>query len=104
MLRIEAMPKDTKNIQPAADVLQAKRTELKKNASSVLLKGERGNGNSYTLLIIQECLADVIGGAETQADQLVAIHERLGTWLHVLFDDGTLERAFKKCHLDSGMK
>lgn len=104
VLRIEAMPKDTKNIQPALDVIQSKRSELKKTAPSVLVKGERGNGNAYSVLIVRDCLADVIGKAKTQADQLVAIHERLGTWLHVLFDDGTLERAFKKCGLNSGIK
>lgn len=103
MLRIEAMPKDTKNIQPALEVLRTKRKQLKKTASSVLHKGERGNGNAYSVLIVQECLADVIGDARTQAEQLVAIHLRLCTWLRLLFDDGTLESAFKKCGLNSGM-
>jgi hypothetical protein len=46
LLRIEAQPKNTKNIQPVLDALEAKRKELKKTAGSVLLKGERGNGNT----------------------------------------------------------
>jgi hypothetical protein len=103
-LRIEAMPKDTRNIQSALNVLQAKRSELRKTASSVLLKAERGNGNAYSVLIVQECLADVIEDAKTQAGQLVAIHDRLSTWLRVLFRDGTLEKAFARCGLNSGMK
>jgi hypothetical protein len=104
LLRIEAMPKDTKNIQPTLDVIRAKRSELKKTASSVLLKGERGNGNAYSVLILRECLADVIDNAKTQAHQLMAIHNRLSTWLGVLFDDGSLEKALKKCGLNSGAK
>jgi hypothetical protein len=46
LLRIEAYPKHTKNLGPALEVLKAKQNELKKTAPSVLLKGERGNGNS----------------------------------------------------------
>jgi hypothetical protein len=103
MLRIEAEPKNTTTIQPALDVLNKKRTELRKTAASVLLKGERGNGNPYSVLIARDCLANVISDASTAADQLNLIHERLTTWLKILFKDGTLEGAFKKSGLDSGM-
>jgi len=104
LLRIVAEPRDTKNIQPVLNILEAKRKELRKTAASVLLKGERGNGNPYSVLIVQDCLADVIANATTEADQLAAIHTKFTTWLHALFDDGSLEKAFKKSHLDSGMK
>jgi hypothetical protein len=104
LLRIEAMPKDSKNVQPALAVLDGKRKALKRSAASVLLKGEHGNGNAYSVLIVQDCLADVIENANTLEDQLAAIHGRLTTWLRVLFDDGSLEKAFKKCGLDSGTK
>jgi hypothetical protein len=103
LLRIEAEPKNTKNIQPVLDVLEAKRKELKKTAASVLLKGERGNGNAYSVLVVRDCLGDVIANAKIEGTQLEAIHKTLTAWLHVLFDDGLLEKAFKKCHLDSGM-
>jgi hypothetical protein len=56
------------------------------------------------VLIVQDCLADVISNTTTEADQLAAIHAKLANWLHVLFDDGSIEKAFKKSHLDSGME
>ena len=104
LLRIEAMPKHTKNLGPALDVLKAKQKELKRTAASVLLKGERGNGNAYSLLIVRDCLGDVIGQAKSQAVQLTAIYKKLTTWLEILFKDWRIEDAFKKMGLDSGMK
>jgi hypothetical protein len=104
LLRIEAEPKNTRNIQPALAVLDQKRKDLKRTAASVLLKGEHGNGNPYSVLIVRECLGGVIENANTEGEQLEAIHKKLTQWLQVLFKDGLLEKAFKKCHLDSGMK
>jgi hypothetical protein len=104
LLRIEADPKDTKQIQPVLDILAKKRSRLGESAASVLLKGERGNGNTYSVLIVRECLAEVIGSAKTEAEQLTAIHGRLTTWLQELFKDRQLEKAFKKTPLNSGMK
>ena len=103
-LRIEAWPKDTKAIQPVLDVLAEKRKLVKASAASVLLKGERGNGNPWSVLIVRDCLADVLGGAAATDGQLTAIHARLVGWLRVLFGGGDLEGALKKCKLDSGMK
>ncbi len=85
------------------EVLTQKKTVLKKTGARVLLKDEHGNGNPYSVLIAQECLGDVIQRAETPDDQLTAIHKTATDWLRVLFDDGKLERAFKKSRLDSGM-
>lgn len=104
LLRIEAEPKSSRNIQPALDVLKAKREQLKNTAASVLLKGERGNGNSHSILIVRDCLGDVIDNVKTEGDQLTAIHKKLTTWLEILFKDGKLENGFKKSFLDSGMK
>jgi hypothetical protein len=104
LLRIEAEPENTRNIQPALAVLNDKRKALLKTAASVLLKGERGNGNAYSVLIMQDCLGDVIATAKTEGEQLEVIHKRLMTWLQVLFGDGVLEKALKACRLDSGMK
>jgi hypothetical protein len=103
LLRIEAMPKDTRGIQPVLDVLAGKRQELRKTAASVLLKAEPGNGNNYSVLVVRDCLADVFGSATTASDQLNATQQRLATWLEVLFRDGRLEKAFKEAGLDSGM-
>ncbi len=104
MLRIETYPKYTKDLQPALAILGEKRKVLKRTAASVLLKGERGNGNAHTVLIVRECLGDLIERAKTEGEQLETIYKRLTSWLQVLFEDGILEDAFKKCQLDSGMK
>ena len=107
LLRIEARPVDTKDtikLQHALDVLKEKRNKLTLTAASVLLKGEPGNGNSYSVLMVQHCLADVICNAKGEPEQLTAIYERLTTWLKVLFEDGELEDGLKASGLDSGMK
>ena len=104
LLRIEAFPKHTKNLGSALDVLKTKQNELKQTAPSVLLRGERGNGNAWSLMIVRDCLGSVIQQAKSQGDQLTAIHKKLTTWLEILFKDGKLERAFKKMGLDSGME
>lgn len=104
LLRIEAEPKDTQKIQPVLDVLAQKRKQLRKTAASVLLKGDPGNGNNYSVLIVRDCLADVIKNEESESGQLMAIHKRLTSWLGILFNDGKLETAFRKVSLDSGLK
>jgi hypothetical protein len=103
-LRIAADPAQTKNISSALDVMKEKGKELRKTAASVLLKGEPGNGNKWSIMIVRECLGDVICDAKTEADQLAVIHQRLSTWVDVLFKDGRLEKALAKCGLDSGLK
>jgi hypothetical protein len=104
LLRIEADPVYTKSIQPALDVLKEKRKTLLDTAASVLLKGDRGNGNNWSVVIIRDCLGDVIEDVKSEADQLAVIHKKISTWLKVLFEDGMLENAFKRSGLDSGMK
>ncbi|HEY3968135.1 MAG TPA: hypothetical protein VGM05_26470 [Planctomycetaceae bacterium] len=101
LLRIEAEPRNTKNIQPVLDVLASKRRMLLKTAASALLKGEPGNGNAYSVLIVRCCLGDLIERAKTANDQLAATQKMLNAWLKILFDDGKLESAFRKCKLDS---
>lgn len=86
------------------DVLAEKRKLLSASAASVLLKGERGNGNPWSVLIVRDCLADVLGDTTATDDQLAAVHARLAGWVRVLFENGDLEGAFKTCKLDSGMK
>lgn len=103
ILRIEADPKHTGNVQSVLTVLDGKREALCSTAASVLLKGESGNGNRYTVLIVQACLSDVIKGRSSLDEQAEVIHARLTGWLNILFGDGALEPAFKKDGLDSGM-
>jgi hypothetical protein len=103
-LRVAADPKQTTRISSVLDEMRSKRSELRKSAASILLKEETGSGNKWSIMIVRECLADVIGDAKTEADQLAVIHNRLSTWLDVLFKDGRLEKALEECGLDSGMK
>lgn len=104
LLRIEAHPKHTENIEPTLRVLREKKMKLSKTAASVLLKGEGGNGNPHSVLIVRDCLADVIGNAKTVDQQLDAIHSRLASWLQDLFKDGRLDRALIRSGLNSGVK
>jgi hypothetical protein len=104
LLRIEASPgKNQSSILPVLDLLKAKRDELKQKAASVLCKGDSGNGNKHTMLIVRDCLADVIENAKTEAEQLEAIHKKLTTWLDILFSDGKIEKALQQPSLDLGM-
>jgi hypothetical protein len=82
--------------------LRRKLPELQEKAASVLFVGERGNGNSHSLLLVRSCLWDVIEGAQTEAEQFERIYNRLNSWIKSLFEDGELERAFKAAGLDSG--
>ena len=107
MLRIEAdsatnPDRDPDTIQ-VLDELKCGRERIREQEKSqthrtrVLLKGEKGNGNQYTLLIAQKCLADVIKNCDSETKQLEAIHNCFRQWLEALFSsDQNLEKALKK--------
>lgn len=103
LLRIEAMPELLRSAEPALVALRKKVPDLKKEAASVLLVGERGNGNGHSLLLVRTCLWDVIEGAKTESEQLECVYNRLNSWLTILFEDGELERSFKASGLDGGL-
>jgi len=103
LLRIEAEPKNLKDVQPVLAVLGQKRDELAASSASVAMKGERASPNPYSLLVVRECLADVLERASGTDDQLGAVHRRLCRWLETLFGDGRLEEAFGKTVLSSGL-
>jgi hypothetical protein len=104
MLRIAAPPDSLRpeRIQPALAVLEQKLPELKQVASSALLVRQKGNGNPWSLLMMQSCLADVIAGAkaESESAQHEEIYRVLTEWLKILFGDGALEASL----LASGLK
>ncbi len=104
MLRIAAPPDSLRpeRIQPALAVLGQKLPELEKVASSARLVRQKGNGNPWSLLMMQSCLADVIAGAkgESESAQHEEIYRVLTEWLKILFGDGALEAAL----LASGLK
>lgn len=101
MLRIEAQPSDTEHVEPVELVIRERRREIEKYAHSVLVKGEAGNGNGYSVVIIQESLLKVLDGAKNETDQLRAIYKRLIKWLELVFDDGLMEKALKRVGLNS---
>jgi hypothetical protein len=103
LLRIETAPTEQKNIAPARAELDRRRKLLLSLASSVLLLGDHGNGNPHSLLMVRSCLGDVIEKATSQQAQLDAIYQTVSGWGKALFSDGTLEKAFKRAGLDSGM-
>jgi hypothetical protein len=69
--------------------------------SAVFLVGD--NDNAHSLLIVRNCLGDVIEKVKTPQEQLEVIYQTFKNWVEILFDDGALEKAFKKAGLDSGM-
>lgn len=72
------------------------REKSQKHRTRVLLRGERGNGNKWTLLIAQKCLADVIENCDSETKQLEVIYDCFLQWLTALFDDPNLEMALKE--------
>lgn len=103
LLRLEASPDGQKNISPALVELRRKRINLLDLAPSVLLLEEPGNENNHSLLIIRSCLGNIIEKAVSQQGQLEAIYQTVEEWGKILFNDDTLEMAFKRAGLDSGM-
>jgi len=101
MLRLAANPERMRSerIRPALTVLSRKQPELKSTADSVLLIGDEGNSSRWSLLMVQRCLAEVIGDAQTELEQHESIRKLLNHWLTILFGDGVLEAAL----LDSGL-
>jgi len=97
MLRLEAYPKDTKDknkFREVENLLKEQRQLV--HAGSALLQGEPGNGNLYSVLIVQESLWHVIRDGKTADEQIQLIYEKLHSWLQPLFHDGKLEKALKK--------
>lgn len=62
----------------------------------MLLRGERGNGNEWTLLVAQKCLAEVVVNCNSEKKQLEAIYDCFKKWLTTLFEDQNLEMLLKK--------
>ena len=104
VLRIAAPPAalQAEGMQPVMAELQRRLPRLRAAAGSALLVGDAGNGNPWSLLIVQKCLADVIEGAqaETESDQHEAIYRVLHGWLTILFADGLLDPALLVAGLD----
>lgn len=102
-LRISADPVQNRRIDPILSELHRGRdriekleeTQRQRHFTRVLIKGEKGTGNPWTLLIAQKCLVDVIENCDSEAKQLEAIYGCLRQWLTALFSDEKLKDALR---------
>jgi hypothetical protein len=94
-LRLEADPVANKDAGAALTALDQKANSLRGLGPRVLLRGEDGNGNKYSLLIAQESLGSLIGQLNQERAQIDAIYARLSSWLSCLFEDKSLENALR---------
>lgn len=101
LLRIEAKPETNPNPAAVLDVLRRLVPQLQRNDTRALTKGQRGNGNEWSLLIVQRSLARAIEGQGTEREQLDAIHRQIKEWCATLFSDGQLEAALRTIQSDS---
>ena len=100
-LRIETNPKNQHHLQGVLRELKNRKNELRKCADNVLLHGDAGNRNNYTVLLVRSCLSSVIEKMNERQDQLQAVYSKLREWGEILFKDGILEKALKESGLDS---
>lgn len=100
-LRIEADPNTNKDAQSALDALRQKAEPLRLMGSRVLLRDDPGNGNRYSLLIVQESLLSAIGKLNEERAQVEVIYNKLHGWVSSLFKDGDLEKVLSNLKLFS---
>src|SRR5439155_5275478 len=72
-LRIEGNPNSNPNPQVALNALREKVEPIRRLGARVLLKGDSGNGNDWTLFIAQKSLAALIADKSTGHEHLDAI-------------------------------
>jgi hypothetical protein len=90
--RIEADPRTNGKIDEVLALLGQKARLLSEGAKAHI-RDEPGNGNSWTLLIVQQSLASVIAGASEEREQIEAIYNRLHEWLNYLFAEASIEES-----------
>lgn len=76
--------------------------ENQKIHTKILLRGEPGNGNLWSLLIAQKCLVDVIENCTSENDQLKAIYEYCKGLITILFGDPNLEMKLNQLRPSQG--
>ncbi len=104
VLRISSDPKKNPDysVSNVLDTLKsgreriAEREKSQEHRTRVLLRGEKGNGSKWTLLIAQKCLADVVVNCDSETKQLEAIYDCFKKWLTALFEDPNLEMVLKE--------
>jgi hypothetical protein len=75
--------------------------KLNEISGQALIKGDRENRNSHTLIIVQQSLINVLSGITETHAQLDRIHQTLESWISVLFQDGLLESELVKLKADN---
>ncbi|HRD68168.1 MAG TPA: hypothetical protein PKY50_18705 [Candidatus Competibacter sp.] len=101
LLRLEADPRQNKDCFRILDLLKEGRSRIaqeeqaQQHRTRVRVRDEAGNGNTWSLLIAQKCLADVIGDLDSETEQLHAIYDYFRQLITTLFRDPELERALK---------
>ena len=94
-LRIEADFRINEKIDEVLALLGQKAKLLSAKGVNALIRDEPGNGNSWTLLIVQQSLMTVIGDAFEEREQIEAIYNRLHEWLNRLFEDASIEKSLR---------
>lgn len=109
MLRFEVDPKENPNCESLIKLLDERRQAIleqenqkKQPNTKILLRGERGNGNPWGLLIAQKCLVDVIENCTSENDQLKAIYEYCKGLITILFGDPNLEMKLNQLRPSQG--
>jgi hypothetical protein len=72
-------------------ILRQKAEQLRLLGPRVLLRDDPGNGNSYSLLMVQESLQSAVGKFSDERAQIEAIYHKLHGWAACLFEDKLVE-------------
>jgi hypothetical protein len=90
-MRIEAEPNTSKDCEKVLSALRQKAEQLRLLGTRVLVRDDPGNGNSYSLLMVQESLQSTVGKFSEERAQIEAIYHKLHDWACCLFGDRLVE-------------
>jgi hypothetical protein len=76
-MRVHAPPDKNPSLDRVLKLLKSRVKALQKLGGTVHLKGDPGNGNAHTLLMVQKSLLDVIDGIDDDEEQVAAMHAEL---------------------------
>jgi hypothetical protein len=90
-MRIEAEPDTSEDCEKVLSTLRQKAEQLRLLGPRVLLRDDPGNGNSFSLLMVQESLQSAVGKFSEERAQIEAIYYKLHGWASCLFEDKRIE-------------
>jgi hypothetical protein len=94
-LRVLATPRTNPEPERLMEHLGRLAPTFRRTGAMVRLKGEPGNGNLHTLLLVQRSLLDIIDGIRDDEGQVAAIYEVMARWCRILFGDRRVVLAFE---------